>query len=118
MNINFPIYRKFSIFKIKMNDHLAQRTLFLKNPNEKVKEVILSIGHPYKKDDDTWACGIGLTGLYPNLADVCGEDSFQALMLAQKLAKTLLIDFVDKGGKIYSDEDHEVDVNILFQSGI
>src|SRR5688572_12346453 len=101
-----------------MNTYITQRTLYLKNADKKVKKISLAIGHPYKKDENTWACAVQLKGLYENLADICGEDSIQALMLAQNLARTLLTDFVNKGGKIYSAEDHAVDVNGLFMSGI
>jgi|SRR5581483_12229381 len=100
-----------------MRIYIAERTLYLKNTNE-VKEVTLRIGQPYQQEDGSWACPIQLKGLFEGLSDVYGEDSFQSLMLAQNLARTLLNAFAEKGWSIYSQADKEVDVNTLFQVGV
>jgi hypothetical protein len=48
-----------------------------------------------------------------------GNDSFQALMLAQNLAKTLLNAFVEDGGRlVHAPGGAEIDVQRLFTSGV
>jgi hypothetical protein len=98
--------------------YIAERMLYLKNTDGEVKEVILRIGQPYQKEDGSWACPIQLKGLFEDLSDVNGEDSFQALMLAQNLARTLLNALAEKGWNVYSNADREVDVDTLFQVGV
>ncbi len=101
-----------------MHPYIAERILFLKYTEDEVKEVHVGIGQPYQNEDGSWACPIQLKGLFENLADVGGEDSFQALMLAQNLARTLLNALVEKGWTVYSYADKEVDVDTLFKVGV
>ena len=101
-----------------MRTYIAERIVYLKNTEEAVKEVNIGIGQPYQKEEGSWACPIQLKGLFEDLSDVHGEDSFQALMLAQNLARTLLNALVEKGWKVYSYADKEVDVDTLFQVGV
>ncbi len=68
-------------------------------------EIELEIGAPYCTETGEWACPVGLQGLYDDLPDVRGEDSFQALCLAIGLAQKLLQDFVDEGGTLSVDGD-------------
>ena len=105
-----------------MGKYIAERMLRFKYPDNRLVEVKLSIGLPYKNDDISWSCPVTLEGLHDKVHDIVGADSFQALMLAQNLARTLLLNVVDKGVKIYSLEDnnenHEIEINKLFQEGI
>ena len=101
-----------------MRTYIAERILYLKNTDEEVKEVNLCIGQPYQKEDGSWACPIQLEGLIEDLSDVSGEDSFQALMLAQNLARTLLHAFTEKGWNVYNHANKQVDVETLFQVGV
>src|SRR5688572_22348315 len=101
-----------------MRTYIAKRVLYLKNTNEEVKEVDLCIGQPYQKEDGSWACPLQLEGLFEDLSDVSGEDSFQALMLAQNLARTLLNALTEKGWNVYSHANKEVDVDTLFKVGV
>jgi hypothetical protein len=101
-----------------MHPYIAERILYLKNTDEELKEVHVGIGQPYQKEEGSWACPIQLKGLFEDLSDVNGEDSFQALMLAQNLIKTLLNALVEKGWTVYSYAEKEVDVDTLFQVGV
>ena len=101
-----------------MHSYIAEKILFLKDTDEEIKEVNLGIGLPYQKEEGYWACPIQLKGLFEDLSDVIGEDSFQALMLAQNLARTLLNALVEKGWNVYSYADKEVDVDTLFKVGV
>ena len=101
-----------------MRTYIAERIVYLKNTDDTVKEVNIGIGQPYQNEEGSWACPIQLKGLFEDLSDVYGEDSFQALMLAQNLARTLLNALVEKGWKVYSYAEKEVDVDTLFQVGV
>lgn len=81
--------------------------------------VTVCIGQPYCISEDEWACPVALHGLHSKLRDQHGADSFQALMLAQKLAQMLLVYFVEDGGQLLdAREGKPVDVTTLFQKGI
>jgi len=101
-----------------MGAYIAEKIIYLKDTDDAVKEVNICIGQPYQKEEGYWSCPIQLKGLFEDLAEVNGEDSFQALMLAQNLARTLLNALVEKGWNVYGDENKEVDVDTLFRVGV
>lgn len=101
-----------------MPTYIAEKIVYLKNTDDTIKEVHVGIGQPYQKAEGAWACPIQLKGLFEDMPDINGEDSFQALMLAQNLARTLLNALVEKGWKVYSFADKEVHVDTLFQVGV
>lgn len=97
---------------------VASRTLVATDASRGMFSIHLVIGQPYRCAENEWACSIALDGLYEHLWDQHGVDSFQALMLAQNLAKTLLSDFVANGGLLLSAPGGTaVDVEHLFSSG-
>src|SRR4029079_4440595 len=83
---------------------IATRRLMGISPEKGQLEIEIRIGQPYRASDVDWACPVAVDGLYAGLADQHGVDSFQALMLAQSLARDLLRDFMAKGG-VLKDED-------------
>lgn len=101
-----------------MRTYIAERKLYLRYIDGETKEVNVSIGLPYQNSAGSWACPIQLQGLFEDLTDVHGEDSFQALMLAQNLARTLLNALAEKGWHVYSDTNNDVDIDTLFQVGV
>ena len=79
----------------------------------------IGIGAPYRIDGGDWACPMALEGLH-SLRDrgIVGVDSFQALMLAQRLAKQLLESHVEKGGQILDGPaGAPVSLERIFNSG-
>ena len=81
-------------------------------------EIVVRIGEPYRASEVDWACPVAVEGLHSRLADQNGVDSFQALMLAQKLARKLLQGFVEDGGILRdADEGYIVKVDSLFEGG-
>jgi hypothetical protein len=72
------------------------------SPKGEAFVIEMAVGAPYRCETGEWACPIALGGLYDRLADIHGEDSFQALCLAIRLAQDLLWDFREKGGKLLS----------------
>jgi len=97
----------------------ASRKLWAECPQRGGFEIEVRLGVPYQASDVDWACPVGITGLYAHLADQHGIDSWQALMLAQNLARTLLEEFIADGGRLLiSQGGGMVNVGDLFQRGI
>ena len=89
----------------------ASRKLWAECPKRGAFELEVQLGIPYQVSDSEWACPVGLPGLHERLRDMHGVDSWQALMLARRLARTLLDGFVENGGKLYASRGGEV-VNV------
>jgi hypothetical protein len=96
---------------------VASRTLLATDALHGQFSVRIEIGQPYRCAKDDWACAVGLEGLHEHLWDQRGIDSFQALIQAQALAKTLLRDFVRDGGRLAAADGTKVDVDTLFTVG-
>ena len=79
----------------------------------------LGIGAPYRIDGGDWACPMALEGLHSlKERGIVGVDSFQALMLAQRLAKQLLESHIEKGGQILDGPGGaSVSLERIFSSG-
>jgi hypothetical protein len=78
----------------------------------------LAIGLPYQEGTD-WRCPVLLEGFLSIQARPVGIDSFQALMLAQRLARQYLTSFVgERAGRLLdSSGGNEVSVDALFGAG-
>ncbi|MEO7774941.1 MAG: hypothetical protein ABIT36_06615 [Steroidobacteraceae bacterium] len=97
---------------------IASRNLVAMDVGRDQFPVRLAIGLPYRCAENDWACAIELDGLYKHLWDQHGVDSFQALMMAQHLAKSLLTEFIKEGGQLF-DVPAGVPLNVekLFLTG-
>ena len=75
----------------------------------------LAIGSPYQEGTD-WRCPVLLEGFLSIQPRPVGVDSFQALMLAQRLARQYLTSFVEeRGGRLLdSSGGNDVSVDALF----
>ena len=100
--------------------YIATRELLAEDASRGQFTIRVCVGHPYEVSADEWACAVELEGLYPHLRDQQGIDAFQALMLAQKLARTLLLAFVEDGGILRDSHDsdhHGMSIDNLFGGG-
>jgi hypothetical protein len=98
---------------------IATQELVAFHPERGEFAVSVRIGQPYCISEHEWACPVALSGLHSSLRDQHGVDSFQALMLAQNLARTLLTSFVEEGGRLLdAPGGRRVDVAAFFQKGI
>jgi hypothetical protein len=96
---------------------MATRDLTAFHPDRGGFVVTVCIGQPYCISEDESACPVALLGLHSKLRDQHGADSFQALMLAQKLAQMLLVSFVEDGGQLLDAPGGKtVDVESLARS--
>ena len=102
-----------------MADTVAERPLMCVKANGERVSVTLRIGKPYPASDVDWACPVALEGLERKLPDIHGVDSFQALMLAQKLLLQLMTGVIEDGGRFEDDEGGSpIDLKKLFAAGI
>src|SRR5207237_10633452 len=101
-----------------MADAIAERTLVCIRPDGKRIPVTLRIGKPYRASDVDWACSVSLEGLQPKLGDIHGVDSFQALMLVQKLLLQLMSGVIEVGASLRIEgDDSPADSEMLFADG-
>lgn len=64
----------------------------------------LAIGAPFISErHQTWACSLTLHPIFSEPQEVAAADSLQALSLALRVARSLLEDFSDNGGKLLLD---------------
>lgn len=99
------------------NKYISERVLEAIKPTGERIKISVGVGVPYKDSEyDSWACPVKAEGLHKNLAAMHGIDSWQALREAQKLILTILVHFVEDGGKLYIfGEDEEVAINEVHQ---
>ena len=88
-----------------MKDIIAERDLAGIGPEGTKFQITLKIGRPYMVESEDWACAVGAIGLYKRMREVHGNDSFQALMRAIKMARRLLEYFIEDGGSLVAEED-------------
>lgn len=72
--------------------------------------VTVALGTPYKDDNwNSWACQVKADGLFAGLATLRGINSWRAFRHSQSFVVSLLHDFLDKGGRLYTyDENREL----------
>src|ERR1700722_13904104 len=87
--------------------YIAIRELAAEETSRGQFTIRVCVGLPYQISADEWACPVALEGLHPRLTVQRGSDAFQSLMLAQKLARTLLLAFVDDGGILRDSQDSD-----------
>jgi hypothetical protein len=77
------------------------RLQLLRRGAKRKSAVHVTIGAPHPNGND-WCCPIRLKGLIDNKErPIFGVDSWQAMILALKLAESMLQNEVRKGGKLY-----------------
>jgi hypothetical protein len=81
--------------------------------------VKIAIGLPYQEGTD-WRCPVMLEGFLSVQPRLIGVDSFQALMLAQRLARQYLTAFVEEraGRLLDSPGGNSVSIEALFEEGL
>jgi hypothetical protein len=104
---------------MKEEDAIAQRVLVCEREGGDRVKVTLRIGKPYQVSDSDWACPVEAEGLFGRLSDIHGIDSFQALVLAQRLLRTLMHGEIADGSTFWwADTHEELDVEEMFGGGV
>ena len=84
-----------------MNQDIARTELDVLWPDGRRVRVTIAVGQPYRDDLlRAWRCPVRLDGMFARLADIAGEDSLQALLLALRLAHQQLAYAEAKGAKL------------------
>lgn len=96
-------------------EFIAERIVYAVAKDGHGFQIRLMVGQPYQEEAGNWACPVSLDDFQGRLHDVRAEDSWQALILAIRLAKTLLGFFIQDGGRLYREEGgEEMSLNELF----
>jgi hypothetical protein len=99
--------------------YIATRDLIGVDASRGSFEIRIRIGQPHQTEFGDWRCPLALEGLHSPLKGPVGVDAFQALMLTQQLARTLLAAFVERGGMLLDGPGgRAVSVQGLFDSGL
>lgn len=75
--------------------YIAERKMHGIDKNGVAIEITVGVGTPYPRGGmDAWECPVKVEGLYKNLSNTTGVDSWQSLQLARNLVKRLLNSFI------------------------
>lgn len=80
-----------------MKDPIAETRIVMKSPAGDSKSVHVEVGRPYSISSEESACPIAMTGLYPNIQDLHGTDTLQALALALEFVRITIRKWEEKG---------------------
>ena len=83
-----------------MDNPIAESRFVGIDPRNQEVEILVSIGKPFLNSDGVWSCPAKLTGIDGCPDKFYGGDSLQALCLAMGFLHTMLLSFVQSGGKI------------------
>ena len=86
---------------------IAEITIFAVDHESREFEIRAAVGVPYETDSLDWACPIVLEGLHGLNHDIYGVDSWQSLVLAQRIVHNILSYFVADGGKLFWEKGGE-----------
>ena len=96
-------------------DVVAERPLIQVDSTGNRVEFTLKIGRPYQVSAGEWACPIEAAALQPEFLDIRGDDSFQALTLAQWFLCDLMVHHTNNGGSyLWPDSLEPVDLKTMF----
>ena len=77
---------------------IAVRELHWTQPGGACGKVRLALGTPVQSSNGmSWACPMAADGLFDNLPEMHGVDSWQALILALSVLKMIVKDKIEKG---------------------
>ena len=78
---------------------IAETEIRMKSPNGDSRLIRIQIGKPYSISPEESACPISMIGLYPNVQDIHGLDTFQSLALALEFVRITIRKWEEKGFK-------------------
>jgi hypothetical protein len=95
--------------------NIVARDVFVAHqPGGASLKVVLEVGAPFEDQPHEWVSTLSLKPLHKTEMKIRGESSLQAICLALALAKTLLDDVTEKGGRIAHEDGQSVDLNATF----
>lgn len=87
--------------KPRQTSQVATRLLCAVSPEGDCFDLHIHIDAPRPHATLDWVCKLHITQLFSPANDLYGVDSWQALQLALKMARTQLQNFIDRGGLLY-----------------
>lgn len=110
-----PFTKTLGIMDSALPEYIAERVVALAPALGQRRLVSLKVGRPRRTTAGSWACQVVADGLHSNLAPIHGEDSWQALLLAQQFLLSLLKTEVEKGTQLlWPDEPVPMSLDQLF----
>lgn len=86
-----------------MSQDIASAELDMLRRDGRRVRVTVALGRPYQDAHlGAWRCPVRLDGMFSRLADIAGEDSLQALLLALRLVHQQLAHAEAQGAKLLS----------------
>jgi len=86
---------------------IAEITIFAVDHESREFEIQAAVGVPYETDSGEWACPLTLEGYLGLNHNIYGVDSWQSLVLAQRIVHNILSYFVADGGKLFWEKGGE-----------
>ena len=93
---------------------IANTVLTRIRPGGERVPLTVEIGRQYRARNGTWRTPIKLKGLDRKIADIAGEDSFQSLCLALRMAHSRLAAVIAEGDKPAYDDGSEFPLEAYF----
>jgi hypothetical protein len=99
-----------------MSQDIASAEVDVLWPDGRRDRISLGVGQPYKDAQlRAWCCPVRLENLFPRLADIAGETSLQALLLALRLMHQQLAHVEAKGARLLSPGEDAEDPDSGFE---
>lgn len=94
---------------------IAETKFWMVTPDGKKKRLTIVLGKPYRKKGHG-ACPVAIKGLYERVSDICGEDTWQALILAIKFVRLTLFLWQQKGYKFTCPDGRKFNPEVIWFS--
>jgi len=105
--IGFLIWPGIWLEKMIPEKYVHKRKLSAVRTDGEVFVVTVALGVPFKDDNwNSWACRVKAEGLFAGLATLRGINSWRAFRHSQSFVVSLLYDFLDQGGRLYTYDDN------------
>lgn len=98
-----------------MKEPIAETKFNIKSPTGDSKTIHVEIGRPYPISSVEAACPVAMTGLYPNISDLHGTDTLQALALALEFVRLTIHDWEKKGFTFEFSQGGQLPAEIWFE---
>ena len=96
---------------------IAETKLWMVTPAGTKKRLTVTLGKPCRKMGHA-ACPVAIRGLYEKISDICGEDTWQALILAIKFVRLTLYLWAKKGYKFTFEDGSKLDPEVVWFSDL
>ena len=93
-----------------------QRLLLARSADGEEWPVLIKVGAPMPSDIAPWSCMVEVDRLFSPAKPIYGEDSWQAMQLAQEFAAAMLEQFQARGGTLFWPREESASELQAFQA--